>query len=232
MLSSLHMIFDFHTHTSLSDGELSPMEMLRRAVAAGYSAIALTDHASTGDMQRIVPEIVQVCEVARQYWKIKAIPGIELTHCPAQAISGLAKTAKELGAWIVVVHGETIVEPVDKGTNLAALKSPHVDILAHPGFLTAEEAALAAQNGVYIEITARQGHSLTNGYVAQTALKAGAAMLLDSDAHTDSDLLTEIFAEAVLRGAGLDGKSIPDILIQNPQTLLQKLLQIRSIKYF
>jgi putative hydrolase len=224
------MIYDFHTHTSLSDGELSPMEMLRRAAVAGYTAVALTDHASTGDMQRIVPEIVRVCELARRYWKIQAIPGIELTHCPAKAIPSLAKTAKELGAWIVVVHGETIVEPVEKGTNLAAVKSPHVDILAHPGFLTEEEAGLAAKNGVYIEITARRGHSLTNGYVAQTSFNAGTTMLLDSDAHTDSDLLSESFAESVLRGAGLEAKLIPEILVKNPQALIKKLLKNNSLK--
>ncbi len=224
------MIFDFHTHSSLSDGELSPMEMLRRAAVAGYTAIALTDHASTGDMQCIVPEIVQVCEMARKHWKITAIPGIELTHCPAKSIAGLARTAKELGAWIVVVHGETIVEPVEKGTNLAAVKSPHVDVLAHPGFLTDEEAALASKNGVYIEITTRKGHSLTNGYVAKTALKAGAAMLLDSDAHADSDLLTEAFARAVLKGSGLDEKLIPEIMLKNPQTLADKLLKLYAAK--
>ena len=225
------MLYDFHTHTSLSDGELSPMEMLRRAAAAGYTAIALTDHASSGDMQRIVPEIAEVCRMARKYWQITAIPGIELTHCPAEAIPGLAKTAKELGAWIVVVHGETIVEPVVKGTNLAAVKSPHVDILAHPGFLTEEEADFAAKNGVYIEISARKGHSLSNGHVAKTALKSGAKMLLDSDAHSDSDLLTEPFAEAVLKGAGLDGKFIQDIKLSNPQALLQKLSQLKPIKH-
>ena len=141
------MVYDFHTHTSLSDGDLSPIEMIRRAVVNGYSTIGLTDHAAVGDMQRIIPEIIQVCAMARDYWKILAIPGIELTHVPAQAIAETAKKAKELGAWIVVVHGETIVEPVEKGTNLAALNSPHVDILAHPGLLTSEEARLAAEKG-------------------------------------------------------------------------------------
>jgi putative hydrolase len=219
------MIYDFHTHTSLSDGELSPMEMIRRAAVAGYSTIALTDHASTGDMQRVVPELIQVCEIARKYWKITAVPGIELTHCPAKSIAGLAKTAKSLGAWIVVVHGETVVEPVEKGTNLAAIKSPHVDILAHPGFLTLEEAQLAAKNGIYIEITARKGHSLTNGHVVKVALKAGASMILDSDAHTDSDLLSESFAESVLRGAGLEARIVNQILSDNPQSLIKKLLK-------
>jgi putative hydrolase len=223
MLFSKHMVYDFHTHTSLSDGELSPMEMLRRAAVAGYTAVALTDHASTGDMQRIIAEVTEVCRLAWKYWQLTAIPGIELTHCPAEAIPGLAKTAKDLGAWIVVVHGETIVEPVQKGTNLAAVKSPHVDILAHPGFLTEEEAVLAAQNGVYVEISARKGHSLTNGHVAKTALKAGAALILDSDAHSDGDLLSDAFASAVLKGAGLDENLLPDILAKNPQNLVKKL---------
>lgn len=217
------MIQDFHTHTSLSDGELSPMEMIRRAAVAGYKTVALTDHASTGDMQRIVPEIVQVCALARKHWDILAIPGIEITHAPAKSIAALAKEAKKLGAWIVVVHGETPVEPVEKGTNLAALKSPHVDILAHPGFITLAEAKLAAKNGIYLEITARKGHSLTNGHVAKMALKAGAKMIVDSDAHTDSDLLTIDFAGLVLRGAGVEGSVVWEILTANTDRLVKKL---------
>jgi putative hydrolase len=218
------MVYDFHTHTSLSDGDLSPIEMVRRAVVNGYSTIALTDHAAVGDMQRIIPEIIQVCAMARHYMKILAIPGIELTHVPAQAIAETAKKAKELGAWIVVVHGETIVEPVEKGTNLAALNSPHVDILAHPGLLTPEEAQLAAEKNIFLEISARKGHSLTNGHVAKLALKAGARLLVDSDAHTDGDLLTEAFTNAVAHGAGLEDAACEQILTANPELLVKKIL--------
>jgi putative hydrolase len=217
------MLRDFHTHTSLSDGELSPMEMVRRAAAAGYSAVALTDHASTGDMQRIIPEIVMVCALARKYWDILAIPGIELTHAPAESIPALAKEAKRLGAWIVVVHGETMVEPVEKGTNLAALKSPDVDILAHPGFITLACAKLAAKNGIFLEITARQGHSLTNGHVAKLAINTGAKMIVDSDAHTDGDLLTDEFAKGVLKGAGLAESVVWKVLEQNAGELIEKI---------
>jgi putative hydrolase len=218
------MVQDFHTHTSLSDGDLSPMEMVRRAVVNGYNAIALTDHASIGDMDRIISEIKQVCALARAHWKILAIPGIELTHVPAGAIAQTAKKARELGAQIVVVHGETIVEPVEKGTNLAALNSPHVDILAHPGFLTLEEARLAAQKGVFLEITARKGHSLTNGHVAKLAQMAGAKMLVDSDAHTDSDLLTDDWARAIIRGAGVEEEAINSVLTDNAEALVAKVL--------
>jgi putative hydrolase len=218
------MVYDFHTHTSLSDGDLSPIEMIRRAVVNGYSTIGLTDHAAVGDMQRIIPEIIQVCTMARNYWKILAIPGIELTHVPAQAIAETARKAKELGAWIVVVHGETIVEPVEKGTNLAALNSPYVDILAHPGLLTQEEARLAAEKGIFLEISARRGHSLTNGHVARLARETGAKLLVDSDSHTDGDLLTDVFASSLIHGTGLDDAACMEVLTVNPEILVKKVL--------
>jgi putative hydrolase len=201
------------------------MEMIRRAAVNGYAAVALTDHAASGDMQRIISEIVQACAIARQYWKILAIPGIELTHLPARAIAESARQAKELGAWIVVIHGETIVEPVEAGTNLAALHSPDVDILAHPGRLTTEEASLAAEKDIFLEISARKGHSLTNGHVAKLALKAGAKLLVDSDAHTDSDLLTDSFAAAVIQGAGVEEPECRKALAANPELLIKKLRQ-------
>ena len=217
------MVYDFHAHTSLSDGVLSPVELIRRASVNGYRAVALTDHAATGTMERIIQETVEACALARSYWDILAIPGIELTHVPAQAIAETAQKAKELGAWLVVVHGETITEPVEKGTNLAALHSPHVDILAHPGLLSLEEAQLAARNGIFLEISARKGHCLTNGYIASMAKQAGAELLLGSDAHGEEDLLTPSLAEAIIRGTGLDEAACHRVLTVNPQKLVKRL---------
>ncbi len=218
------MVYDLHTHSTLSDGEFAPIEMIRQAVANGDSAIALTDHVTSADMERIIPEIIKVCELAREYWKILAIPGVELTHEPAKNIAAAAKKARELGAWLVIVHGETIPEPVEKGTNLAAINSPDVDILAHPGFITLEEAKLAAENGKFLEISARKGHCLTNGHVAKLAQIAGAKMLVDSDAHKDTELLTDAFAAAVARGAGLDEDACKQALAINPAILVKRAL--------
>jgi len=217
------MVYDFHTHTLLSDGELSPIELIRRALINDYQAIALTDHASIGELPRIIKETTEACALARSHWNILAITGIELTHVPANAIAEAAREAKEIGAQIVVVHGETIVEPVEKGTNLAALNSPHVDILAHPGLLTLEEARLAAANGIFLEISARKGHCLTNGHVASLAQKVGALLLVNSDAHGIHDLLNNSFADAVAHGAGLDNAVCQQVLYLNPQTLVKKL---------
>ena len=41
------MIVDFHTHSLASDGALAPIELLRRAKAAGVQQFALTDHDTT-----------------------------------------------------------------------------------------------------------------------------------------------------------------------------------------
>jgi putative hydrolase len=216
-------MYDFHTHTCLSDGELSPVELIRRASERGYRGIALTDHVGLGSLERLIRETVEDCRIAREHWNIAAIPGVELTHLPAAAIAQAAKRAKELGAWIVVVHGETIVEPVEKGTNLAAVQSPDVDILAHPGLVTIEEAKLAAKNGVFVEISARKGHSLTNGHVVKAALAAGCKMLLDSDAHDSPDLLSPELATAILLGSGLGERESKEVLSINPSILLKKL---------
>lgn len=217
------MVYDFHTHTSFSDGVLSPMELIRRAVVHGYKAIALTDHASLGELSRIIHETAEICALAHSYWNILAIPGIELTHVPPPAIAETAQRAKELGAYLVVVHGETIVEPVEKGTNLAALHSPHVNILAHPGLLSLEEAQLAADNNVFLEISSRSGHCLTNGLTASLARQVGARLILNSDSHCEHDLLTPSLASAIARGAGLDDITCYQVLNVNPEILIKSL---------
>ena len=216
------MIYDFHTHTFNSDGVLSTIELIRRASIQGYAAIAVTDHVALGSLERTIKEASEDCALARKYWDILAIPGVELTHVPPQAISEMAERAKEMGAWLVVVHGETSVEPVEKGTNLAAVRSPFVDILAHPGLITIEEASLAAQNNIFVEITSRRGHSRTNSHVASVSQKAKARLLVNSDAHDENDLLTSSLIESILHQANIDQRQHKQILDRNPLLLIDK----------
>ncbi len=217
-----NVIYDFHTHTFHSDGVLSPIELIRRAFVKGYSAIAITDHVALGSLGRVIKEISDDCALARTYWDILAIPGVELTYVPPETISEVAKKAKEIGAWLVVVHGETPVEPVEKGTNLAAVQSPYVDILAHPGLITVEEASLAAQNNIFIELTARRGHSTANTHVASVSQKAKARLLVSSDAHDENDLLTPSLVESILHRANINPRQHPQILHRNPKLLIEK----------
>jgi len=102
---------------------------------------------------------------------------------PPRWISALAKEARKAGAKIIVVHGETLVEPVAEGTNLAAVQSD-IDILAHPGLIDEDSVKLAAKAGICLEISTRKGHSLGNGHVAALARKHGAALVINTDTHS------------------------------------------------
>jgi len=213
-------LIDLHTHSTFSDGELIPSELARRAEAAGYTVLAITDHADHSNLDWIVPRMVTVCGKISAVSPLRCLPGVELTHVHPLYIDELTREARKMGARIVVVHGETLVEPVLPGTNLAALEAS-VDILAHPGLLTEEEAALAARKGVFLEITARKGHCLTNGHVARMARKHGARLVLDTDSHAPGDLVTGEMAGKIARGAGLTEEEVA-ALFRNSLSLVEK----------
>lgn len=214
-------MIDLHTHSIFSDGELIPSELARRASVMGYSAIAITDHADMSNLDFIIPRLVQVCRELIKYTNIIVLPGVELTHNPPEIISELAKEARGLGAKIIVVHGETRVEPVSSGTNRAAVESD-IDILAHPGLLGIEEARMAAEKDIYLELSGRAGHSYTNGHVAKIATEVGARLIFNTDAHSHRDLMGDDMARDLILGSGLSPVQAEEV-IKNSERLLKKI---------
>jgi putative hydrolase len=217
------MIYDFHTHSLFSDGVNLPIELIRNAQVNGYKAIAITDHASLSNMEQIIEIAIKDCALANKYWDITAVPGVELTNVPAKSIHDLARLAKECGAKVVVVHGETITEKIEPGTNYHAVSSQYVDLLAHPGLITLEEAKIAAENDVYIEITKRGGHSLSNGHVVKIGRQANNNFLLNSDSHSHLNLYTDGVQKNIARAAGLDEQEAEIIINKNGEKFLKKL---------
>ncbi len=222
-------MIDLHTHSIFSDGELIPAELIRRAVAKGYSALAITDHVDQSNIDLVVPRIVKVIECIRDYLPIPVLPGAEITHVPPALIPDMIKEARLLGAQIIVVHGETIVEPVVEGTNRAAIEGG-ADILAHPGIISHEDLLFAADTGITLEITVRKGHSLSNGYVALQAIETGVLLTINTDAHSPSDLVTKDFAERVLLAAGIEKRAVEHIF-HHARSLVEKALD-QGRKYF
>lgn len=215
-------MIDLHTHTIFSDGDLIPSELAQRAYVAGYRIIAITDHADHSNYDFVIPRLIRACLKITHNGKITALPGIELTHVDPRDIAELASESRQLGAKIIVVHGETPVEPVPAGTNMAALQAD-IDILAHPGLITEEEATLAAIRGIHLEITTRKGHSLTNGHVAKMARQCRAKLVLDNDAHSFSDFVGKEMAIKIAKGAGLTDEEI-EIMFANSQDIVRKVL--------
>jgi len=216
-------LIDLHTHSFHSDGELIPSELVRRARVVGYRAMALTDHGDHSNVHLILPGMVTVCKKLSEAYGIPILPGIELTHVPTIYIRELAEEARGRGAKIIVVHGETIVEPVMEGTNRAALSAP-IDILAHPGLIGEEEALMAARHGVCLEITTRYGHSLTNGHVAMMARKYHFPLVLNTDTHGANNLTSRELAGRIARGAGMTEVEIL-AMFTNSENLVKKSME-------
>ncbi|MCX8173758.1 MAG: histidinol phosphate phosphatase domain-containing protein [Thermoplasmata archaeon] len=211
---------ELHAHTVLSDGAFIPPELARRAEVLGHDAIAITDHCGAA-VEEIVRKVRAECMLVNRFWKITAIPGVELTHVPAESIPELAARAKKAGAKIVVVHGETLAEPVPEKTNEFAAKCEDVDLIAHPGLITYRTARLAQEHGILLEISSRKGHCLTNGHVVRVGKMVGAEFVVNSDAHDFDDLLTDEKAYRVALGAGLSGEEAYLAVDQNPRRFLR-----------
>jgi len=64
-------MIDLHTHSTFSDGSLSPEELAALAAEAELSAVALTDHDTTDG----VPRFLKACEDL----DIEGVPGVEIS---------------------------------------------------------------------------------------------------------------------------------------------------------
>lgn len=216
-------MIDLHTHTVLSDGELLPFELVRRAASIGYRAIAITDHVDSSNIDHAVPRIARAVAKLKGLVPMDVIAGAEITHAPPELIRELVKEARALGAGLVIVHGETIVEPVVPGTNRAGIEAG-ADILAHPGLITTEDMLLAKEKGVVLEITARKGHSLSNGYIAKEAMRFGVPLTINTDSHSPADLITKEMAIKILLAAGIEESRLA-FVFETAQSLVEKSLR-------
>ncbi len=215
-MTQMNKRIEFHTHTLLSDGALIPSELVRRAVVTDHEAIAITDHVDFSNVESVINATKRAAEASRD---VEVLVGAEITHVPPDKISKLVHKAKTLGAQVIVVHGETLSEPVSPGTNHVAVSLHEVNVLAHPGLISSEDVHLANQNDVCLELSARCGHCLANGHVAQS----GADLLVNTDCH-DIELISTSEARRIAQGAGLGGKDAERAAIQNARSLLSRIL--------
>jgi len=62
---------DLHSHTTASDGSLSPRDLVRKAVEHGVRVLAITDHDSTEGL-------AEALEEARHHPQLEIVPGLEI----------------------------------------------------------------------------------------------------------------------------------------------------------
>src|SRR5262244_2644706 len=64
-------MIDLHSHTTASDGEHSPEDLLTRARAAGVTTLAVTDHDTVSGLVR--------AQAAADAQGVRLVPGIEVS---------------------------------------------------------------------------------------------------------------------------------------------------------
>lgn len=217
---------DLHTHTFFSDGVLSPSELVYRYKVRGCQAVALTDHVDYSNMEFVINSTCKAVPKLSKYYEIDVIVGVELTYIPPQDIQNMVNLAREMGAEIIIVHGETSVEQVPPGTNMAGINAK-CDILAHPGYLTDEAAQAAKENGVSIELTTRNGHRNTNKEVFTVAQRNSCNIILNTDFHEPDDIMDEMKVGRVLNHCEIDYAYF-EIFKSNTLELVEKIKRKRE----
>jgi len=219
-------MYNLHAHTFLSDGALLPSEVAVRYQDKGYKVIAITDHADYSNIKQTSKAIVEFCRRWPKDSAIRVLPGIELTHLPPEQFKPLAGIARKEGIKVIIAHGETPVEPVTKNTNHLALMAD-IDILAHPGLISDEDTMLAAERGVFLEITSRRGHRETNAHVIKESRKFGAKLILNNDSHIPEDIITPEQLIKVGLDCGLTQSEI-DNIYQEVKIFINKKMSINT----
>ena len=220
-MNNLGSRVDFHTHSIFSDGALLPAALIREAEVRGHSALAITDHVDASNIEEVIRVLTHFEREMRGKLPIKFIPGVEISYIKPEYIAEYCLKARKMGAKLIIVHGESPVESVYPGTNHAAVKEKGLaDILAHPGNITEEDAILAAKNEVFLELTARRGHRDGNRHVAEMARKYDAKLIVDTDCHSENDLITQEQAFQICKEAGLTDEEAIKTIKDNPQELI------------
>jgi len=143
---------DLHTHSTCSDGALSPAELVGQAATAGVEVLALTDHDTISGLDE--------AQHSAQMRGIRLVPGVEISA------SWRSQAIHVLGLWIdptspelrSMLHAQGDLRRVRMRkicARLDKLKLPGAELLAvverHPGLPTRAHLAAALVTGGYVD---------------------------------------------------------------------------------
>jgi DNA polymerase (family 10) len=229
---------DLHCHTTASDGHNTIEEMASAARERGYEYLAITDHsASHGFGNDVSPE-----ELRRQIERVRRanarIEGIELLAGSEVNIlpDGSLDYEDELLAgldWVIASMHTAFAMSEQQMTErmIAAIEHPLVRAIGHPtGRLIARRApyaidleavfAAAARTGTMLEINGNPDRRDLSDVHARAAVRAGVAIVIDSDAHRVATLENMRWGVASARRGWL---TAADVANTRPLAELRKL---------
>jgi putative hydrolase len=200
---------DCHTHSDWSDGGSPPLEMAEAARALGHEWIALTDHsprltvANGLSAERLTEQLALIEKLNADLAPFRILSGIEVDILEDGGIDQREDLLARLDVVVASVHSKLRM-PAGPMTErmLAAIASPHVDVLGHctgrmgmgrrtrpPSEFDADAVfAACREHGVAVEINCRPERQDPPDDLLRQAAGAGCLFAIDTDAHAPGQL--------------------------------------------
>lgn len=215
---------DLHMHTTASDGRATLEQMAAAAGARGLSYAAITEHSKRATIAGGLG-----ADALRRHWRaverasrpgLVLLKGVEVDILEDGALD-LPDSLLREADWVVASLHYGRKQPREQLTRrlLKAVANPHVDAIGHPtgrligkrppydADLEAVERAAAA-SGCALEIDGQPDRLDLDDVNAAAARRAGAPVVVDSDAHSTRELGYMEYGVFQARRAGLRAEDV------------------------
>jgi putative hydrolase len=215
---------DCHTHSTWSDGGAPIEKMARTAVALGHEYMVLTDHsprltiAHGLNASRLRAQLDEVAALNEKLAPFRILTGIEVDILEDGALDQSEELLARLDVVVASVHSKLRMErPAMTRRMVAAVASPHVDILGHctgrklvgrgrpPSTFDPEIVfAACAQFDTALEINCRPERQDPPDELVDLALEWDLRFAVDTDAHAPGQMEWQVYGcdKAARHGIG------------------------------
>ncbi len=217
---------DLHMHTTATDGRATIEEMIQAAKRRGYQYIAITDHskrvamAKGLDAKRLRKHWQAIDRAAEKTKGITVLKGIELDILEDGSLD-LPDDVLAEADWVLasIHYGQNQSEKQITERIVNAIRSPHVDAIAHPtGRLIGKRKPYAvnledvfkaaADYGRMLELNCQPSRMDLDETALAAAKKRGILIVIGTDAHSVEELRFMEFGAYHARRAGLEAKDV------------------------
>jgi len=205
---------DIHMHSTYSDGRESMHAMIEAARKRGYSYIAFCDHSQTTQYanglseERLLKQIEEIEQLNGKYPDITILAGSEVEILMDGSLDFSDKMLKKLDFAVASIHSGFKSNVTER--TIAAMQNKYVDVIGHPtGRLISRrqpfeidiEAVVkeAARTGTALEVNSHWDRLDLKDIHIRTAVKAGAKLCINTDAHESESLGQIMFGVGTAR---------------------------------
>ncbi len=199
---------DCHSHSDWSDGGSPIREMAEAARDLGHEYLVLTDHsgrltvAHGLNAERLRAQLDVLRELNEDLAPFRILTGIEVDILEDGSLDQELDLLAELDVVVASVHSKLRMEsPAMTERMLAAIESPHTDILGHctgrlitgrgrpqSSFDADAVFAACARTGTAVEINSRPERQDPPQDLLRQAVELGCSFSVDTDAHAPGQL--------------------------------------------